>query len=174
MAKTSGGVRTLKTGSREYSTRELEVIKMREIGLYSSVEFSKKGGGYVAVEKSTMKHKPEELEAAGFLADKGYKVTLKDEAGEFKTPDGKIFSYFFEQHTPSIDKNSAKHFSNSLEHAKVKKADIALVYMKTSGHTKKSVIDGIKEYESHKTNIHRFKQIIIVTKDGRVHKHRHN
>lgn len=87
MAKTSGGVRTLKIGSREYRKRESEVNDMIASGKYQSVKMSS-GGGYVAVEKSTFKHKPEELEAANILAGKGYKVILKNESGIGKTPDG--------------------------------------------------------------------------------------
>jgi len=170
MAKISGGVRSLKTGSREYSARELEVIQMRNSGKYSSVEFSKKGGGYVAVEKSTASHKPEELEAARFLANKGYKVTLKDEAGNFVTPDGKLFSYSFEQSTP--EGGTAKNFRSQLSHARDKTADVALVYMKYNKHTKQSVTDGIRLYEA--GNSYRFKEIIIITPDGRIHRHRHN
>ena len=170
MAKISGGVRTLKGGSREFTARQSEVRQLENSGLYSSVEFSKKGGGYVAVEKSLYKHKPEELEAARFLSDKGYKVILKDEAGELKTPDGKIFKYSFEQRTP--DGSTATNFRNSLFHAKSKTADIAVVYMKYNKHTKQSVTSGIKLFED--SGSYRFKQIIIVTPDGRIHKHRHN
>lgn len=143
---------------------------MEESGKYSSVEFSKKGGGYVAIEKSAKKHKKEELEAARLLADKGYKVTLKDEAGELKTPDGKIFSYSFEQRTP--EGSTATNFRNSLFHAQGKRAKIALLYMKYNKHTKKSVLDGIKLFEE--AGSYRFNQIIIVTKDGRIHRHRHS
>jgi len=170
MAKISGGVRTLKGGSKEYSARELEVIQMQESGLYSSVEFSKKGGGYVAVEKSPQKHTKEEFEAARFLADKGYKVTLKDEAGQLKTPDGKIFKYSFEQRTP--EGSTARNFAKGLTHARDKRADISIVYMKHNKHTKQSVIDGIKLFED--MSMYRFKQIIVVTPDGRIHKHKHN
>lgn len=171
MAKTSGGVRTLKTGSREYKARELEAKRMMDSGKYSSVEFSKKGGGYVAVEKSSAKHKPEELEAAKFLADKGYKVILIDESiGTMKTPDGKVFSYYYEQTTPNG--YTKENFRNQLNHAKDKNADIALVYMKYNTHTKQSVVDGLKDYE--RRSKYRFKQIIIVTADGRIHRHKHN
>lgn len=51
--------------------------------------------------KSSAKHKPEEIEAATILANKGYKVTRKDEAGEVKTPDGYLFTASFEQRTPT-------------------------------------------------------------------------
>lgn len=100
MAKTAGGVRTYKQGSSTYRKRQAEVEAMRASGRYSSVEMGK-GGGYVAVEKSTAKHKPEELEAARILADKGYKVILKDEAGSEKTVDGYLFTASFEQRTPT-------------------------------------------------------------------------
>ena len=80
MAKTSSGVRTYKQGTSTYNKRQAEVVAMRESGKYSSVEIGK-GGGYVAIEKSPARHKPEELEAARILADKGYKVVLKDESG---------------------------------------------------------------------------------------------
>lgn len=98
MAKTSGGVRTYRQGSSTYRKRQAEAEAMRKSGKYSSVEMGK-GGGYVAIEKSTARHKPEELEAARILADKGYKVTLKDEATGLhgvKTPDGYLFKTSFE------------------------------------------------------------------------------
>ena len=173
MAKTSGGVRKLKTGSREYSARMLEVQRMKDSGLYSSVEFSEKGGGYVAIEKSSMKHTAEELEAAGFLADNGYKVILLNEAGSITTPDGYVFTYSHEQITP--EGSTSENILQSLRHAKSKKADVALLYMKHNRHTRKTVEDGIKEFERvNQKSGYRFKQILIVTPDGRIHKHKHN
>ena len=65
-----------------------------------SVEMGR-GGGWLAIEKSTARHKPEELEAARILADKGYKVTLKDEAGSEKTVDGYLSTASFEKRTPT-------------------------------------------------------------------------
>lgn len=51
MAKTSGGNRQLKQGSREYRKRQIEVVMMLASGKYSSVTMSEKGGGFVAIEK---------------------------------------------------------------------------------------------------------------------------
>ena len=105
MAKTSGGVRTYRQGTSTYQKRKAEAEAMRASGRYSSVEF-RDSGGYVAIEKSKMKHRPEELEAASILANKGYKVILKDETGSdigIKTPDGYLFSVSFEQRTPTRD-----------------------------------------------------------------------
>lgn len=81
MVKLSGGSRTLSGGSREYGRREVEFNQLRHSGRYSDGYFSKKGGGYYLIEKSSTTHKPEEIEAARFMADRGYKITLKDEGG---------------------------------------------------------------------------------------------
>jgi hypothetical protein len=172
MAKTSGGVRTYKSSSSTYRRRQEEISTMRASGKYSSVEMSK-GGGYVAIEKSTSRHKPEELEAARILADKGYKVTLKNETGlghKIKTPDGYLFSASFEQRTPKG--NTDINIRSSLYHVRDKKADVPILYMKGSGHTRQSVENGIRAFES--ASKYRFKQIIVVTEDGRIHRHKHN
>lgn len=172
MAKTSGGVRTYRQGSSTYLKRQAEVEAMRASGKYSSIEMSK-GGGYVAIEKSTARHMPEELEAARILADKGYKVTLKNEAGlgyKVKTPDGYLFTASFEQRTPKGNTNI--NIRSSLYHVRDKKADIPVLYMKGNGHTRQSVENGIRAFES--ASKYRFKQIIVVTEDGRIHRHKHN
>lgn len=100
MTKTSGGVRTYRQGSSTYRKRQTEVEAMRSSGRYSSVEIGR-GGGWLAIERSTVRHKPEELEAARILADKGYKVILKDEAGSEKTVDGYLSTASFDQRTPT-------------------------------------------------------------------------
>lgn len=111
MAKTSGGVRTYKQGTSTYQKRQAEVAAMRASGRYSSVEMGK-GGGYVAIEKSLARHKPEELEAARILADKGYKLVLKNEAGSERTVDGYLFTASFEQRTPTG--STAQNFKKSI------------------------------------------------------------
>lgn len=169
MAKTSGGLRTYKSGSSTYRKRQQEVEAMRASGKYSSVEMGK-GGGYLAIEKSKAKHKPEEMEVARILADKGYKVILKDESGFTKTPDGYLFNVSFEQRTPQG--NSAQNFKKALGHAADKNADVLVAYMKGSGHTRKSVEDGIRKFEVNSSK--RFKQIIVVTENGKIHRHKHN
>lgn len=170
MAKTTGGVRRLTTGSREYVSRQSEVDIMRKSGRYSSIEFHTKGGGYVAIEKSSFRHKPEELEAARILADNGYKVILKNEGGNIKTPDGYLFSASFEQRTPT--KDGGNTIRNALFHARDKRAEIAVMYSKNNAFTKESVSEGIKMYEE--ANKYRFKQIIVVADNGHIHRHRHN
>ena len=169
MAKTSGGVRKYSKGSSTYLKRQAEAETMRRSGKYSSVEMGK-GGGYVAVEKSSAKHKPEELEAARILANKGYKVMLKDESGGKITPDGFIFKASFEQRTPQA--GSYKNFVKGLEHAKKKVASVAVMYDKYGVHTRSSVKKGLSRYEY--LNKYRFKEVIVISKDGRIHRHKHD
>jgi len=180
--KQGGGNRVLKTGSKEYTARELEVIKMQESRKYSSVEFSNKGGGYVAVEKSAKKKTKDEIKAAKLLSNKGYKVILKDEAGELTTHDGYIFKFTYDQNTPEkktkeggklTENQKVRRVAKFLEHAKKKDADISLIYMKHKAYNKQNIIDGIKRYEKH-NKYYRLKKIIILTKNGRIHVHKHN
>lgn len=166
MVKLSGGARMLKGGSREYNSRQTEFNQLRQSGQYSDGYFSEKGGGYYLIERSNASHKPEEIEAARFLADKGYKVTLKDEAGSVRTPDGYVFSTAFEQSSPKGD--SVNNFKNALEHARDKPgAQAAVVYMKDAGHSKTTIAQAIKKYSGH--NSKRLK-VFVVTKDGRIHR----
>lgn len=167
MGKSSGGNRKIKPYRAEYIKRMQEVREMQASGEYSSVTMSKFGGGYVAIERSPKKHSIDEIEAATILANNGYKVILKNEAGQAVTPDGYIFSISFEQRTPT-----STSVKKALEHAKAKTAEIALIYDKHHIYHKADVIRGVKEYEAKST--YRFKQIIVVAQDGRIHRHKHN
>lgn len=170
MAKERGGSRTLKSGSAEYRRRENEVIAMRQSGKYSSVQITDKGG-YVAIEKSTMAHKPEELEAAQILADNGYKVILKDEnVVEGKTPDGYVFSLSYEQRTPTKDR--AETIRYALNHARDKGADVAVIYSKYHSFSRKTMEAGVNLFESN--DPYRFKKIIVVADNGHIHRYRHD
>lgn len=169
MAKVSGGTRKLKNKSREYNKRQKEVESMRASGKYSSVEIGTHGG-YLAVEKSKAIHKSEEIEAGKILADNGYKVILKDEMGQVKTPDGYIFNASFEQRTPT--KDGANTIRNALFHAKSKNAQVAVIYSKNSSFTRKSVDDGLKLFEQ--ATERRFDRIIVVSDNGYIHIHKHN
>lgn len=169
MAKTTGGVRTYGQGSTTYRKRQAEVEALRKNGKYSSVEMGR-GGGYVAIEKSPTRHKPEEIEAARILANKGYKVVLKNESGQVKTSDGRIFLTSFEQRTPT--KDSANTIRNALNHARTKRANVALIYSKGGVFTRQSVEKGIGLYED--AHGYRFKRIIVVADNGNIHRYKHN
>lgn len=172
MAKSSGGVRNVPVGSAAYNNRLAEVAAMRASGLYSSVEMAENGTGWVAIEKSSAKHKPEEIEAAHHLANKGYKVTLTDEAGTEVVKDGDLFTASFEQRTPTA--KGAKGINKALEHAKKKGSDIAVIYDKHRTYNRSEVEAGIRLYESFSSNKHRFKKIIVIGSTGNVHVHKHN
>ena len=169
MAKTAGGVRTYRQGTSTYQKRFEEVGRLRMSGRYSSVDIGK-GGGWLAIEKSRFPHKPEEIEAARILGDKGYKVMLKNESGMERTPDGYLFKASFEQRTPQG--GSYRNVVKGLEHAKKKSSDIAVLYDKHGVHTRSSIEKGLSQYEY--LNKYRFKEIIVISKDGRIHRHKHN
>lgn len=177
MVKLSGGSRTLTGGSREYGRREVEFNQLRNSGRYSEGYFSKKGGEYVLVERSTMPHSQDEIEAARFMADKGYIVTLTDESNQgkgskVKTPDGKIFDATFEQRTPDGTQNTPENIRSALRHGRDKQSDMVVIYQKHGKHSRAAVEEGIRMYEAQSR--HRFSQIMIVTRDGRIHRHKHN
>lgn len=141
-------------------------------GDYSAGYFSQKGGGYYVIENSNQEHSQEEIEAARIMADKGYKVKLKDEDGQVVTPDGYIFSASFEQRTPDGSSDSSKNILAALRHGRNKNADIAVIYQKYGKHSRKNIENAIAEFEQ--VSPYRFKMIFIITRDGRIHRHKHN
>lgn len=105
-------------------------------------------------------------EVAHFLADKGYKVTLKDEAGRIRTPDGYIFKAGFEQ--ASSKEDSVNNFNKCLSHAKSKPGATAdVVYMKSSTHSKGTIKKAIDIYSQHNT---KRLDLYVITKNGRIHR----
>ena len=117
-----------------------------------------------------------EIEATIHLARKGYKVTLIDEKGYTKSPDGQIFNFVYEQRTPK-EASGAKGVKGAIQHAREKvtdtqNIDVALIYDKYKRFNRKDIEDGIKLYE--KNNKHIFKRIIVVSANGNIHTHIHN
>lgn len=170
MAKVVGGVRPLSRSGVAYQNRLEEYRSMMLSGAYSDGYFSEEGSGYYVVERSTFRHKAEELEAAKHLADSGYSVTLANEAGNgigVKSPDGKVFKATFEQRTPN-----GGSVRSCLNHARSKTADIALIYDRNKNYHRADIERGIKDFEEHST--YRFKRIIIIEKNGKIHTHKHN
>ena len=165
MGRQSGGIRALQHGGRAYTNRQSEYSNLMMSGKYSDGYFSEKGGGYYVVEQSKYKHKPEEIEAAKHLADAGYKVTLMNEQGTVKTPDGKVFTATYEQRTPT---GSIKY---ALDHAKEKNADVAVIYDKYNSYHRQDIYDGINKFEQHSS--YRFDRILVIESKGNVHIHKH-
>lgn len=168
MAKDYGGDRMVEQHTQPYADVKKKVEEMKASGKYSEVEMTSNGGIY-AVEKGKARHKPEEKEAAKHMAKAGYQVTLKDETGVAKTPDGYVYSFSFEQRTPT---KGGVSFKYALKHAASKQADVAVVYDKHQVYHRLDVENGIKQFELHSN--YRFKRIIVVSKSGNVYEHSHN
>lgn len=94
----------------------------------------------------------------------------QNESGMKRTPDGYLFMASFEQRTPQG--GSYRNVVKGLEHAKKKSSEIAVLYDKHGVHTRSSIEKGISQYEY--LNKYRFKEIIVISKDGRIHRHKHN
>lgn len=144
--------------------------KGNTIPKYSRVEFNRRSGGLLAIESSVKRHSEEEEEAAHILSDYGYRVTLKDEAGDTITPDGDLFKLSFEQRTPQA--TSTTSCKNCFEHAKKKEAEAVVIFDKWHKYHRSTIDLGLKDYEQH--NSYRFKLILVIGPDGLLHRHYHN
>ena len=78
----------------------------------------------------------------------------------------------YEQRTPDGTSNNAQNITSALRHGRDKHADIVVIYMKHGTHSRQDVERGIKNYET--KSKYRFKEIIVITKDGRLHHHKHD
>lgn len=188
MAKVSGGTRLLRPTSKSNSNKR-RFEKALSTGKYLADKcYLSKSGAIVLVEYGHNLHKVE-LEAARSLADYGYSVLLTSENniemstktkrdGTPKYSDGKITleELTYEQSTPQTiaKRGPAISVHKSLEHAKSKGSDVAIIYDRSRLFHRNDIENGIKEYESHQTNRHRFKAIIVIDGDRNVHEWTHN
>lgn len=169
MSKDYGADRMVEKYAQPFDSVRKQVEKMKMSGNYSTVEMSNNGGIF-AIEKGKARHKQEEIEAGRYMAKSGYNVTLKDETGMAKTPDGYVYSFSFEQRTPNTD--GARSVMKSLEHAKKKSSDVAVIYDKYNKYNRNTIEKGLSVYEQY--NKYRFKRIIVISKSGSVYEHSHN
>lgn len=175
MAKTSGGVRTLQEGSREYNKRLKEVHKLEASGKYSSVIFSQNGGGYVAIEKNQEERDPDELKAARILADNGYKIELLTSKGKpngKKSPEGYLFQKLYDQKTPTRTVDLSSTIKNALSTAREQEVKVVVLYSKNHVFSKEDVARAIRRFEG--TSSYRFDDILVVADNGHIHRHKHN
>lgn len=168
MAKDFGEDRMVEQYRQSSADVAAKAKEMRDSGLYSEVTTTKDGGIF-AIEKGKAKHKPEEIEAGKYMAKAGYQVTLKDETGYVTTPDGFVYSFTYEQRTPT---KGGKSFKYALDHAEKKGAKVAVIYDKHQVYHRQDVENGIKQFGNHKK--YRFERIIVVSKSGNVYEHSHN
>lgn len=169
MGKEFGSDRLVDKYRQPHAEVARKVAGMKESGDYSIVEKTA-AGGIFAIEKGKARHKPDEIEAGRHMAEAGYHVTLKDETGDVKTPDGHVFSFTYEQRTPT-KAGGAHSVVKSIEHAKKKTADVAVIYDKHHVYNRTVIEQGIELYERH--NKYRFKRVIIISKSGNVYEHSH-
>lgn len=170
MSKEYGADRLVDKYRQPHADVVRKAAAMRASGRYSIVEKTS-AGGIFAVEDGKARHKADELEAGRHMAKAGYHITLKDETGDVKTPDGYVFSFTYEQRTPT-KAGGAHSVVKSLEHAKTKPADVAVIYDRNHVYNRKIVEQGIELYEKH--NTYRFKRVIVISKSGNVYEHSHN
>lgn len=166
-----GGVRPVSKTGKAYQNRFREFsAKIASVG-YSDGYFNKDTGGFYLIERTKYRHKKEEVEAARILADKGYKVYLKNEMGEMSKGDGVIFTFSYEQITP--DKASGPHgVKKCIDHAKLKRVQVSLIYDKNGRFSQNEILKGIAEYERHAS--YRFEKIMVIDTIGRIHNYRYD
>lgn len=169
MAKDYGADRMVEKYAQPFDAVKKQVEEMKASGKYSTVEMTNNGGIF-AIENGKARHKLEEIEAGRHMAKSGYHVTLKDETGYTKTPDGYVYSFSFEQRTPNTD--GARSVMKSLEHAKTKSSDVAVIYDKYHKYNRNTIEKGLSVYEQY--NKYRLKRIIVISKSGNVYEHSHN
>lgn len=177
-------LRHLLESTSRLSRTEIEAIKNnRKFSLVKEYD----NGGLYAVPKTKQKRKSLELEAADYLARIGFQVILKNETGEMTTVDGKIIGLgTYEQKTPKLSDQQKQRIEqiehrkvirNALGHARDKKADIAVVYLKNMNFSRKKIKKGIKAFTDgytdskrkwHNGSNYRFKYVIAITQNGKV------
>jgi len=140
--------------------------------------FSETTGAFMLYMHGHIFHE-DEITVAKAFADNGFLVVLTPEGNSlfatnklrknglviYKFSEGCVNGRTYEQRTITLINNHIDAVVGSIEHVKWKNSDIVVIYDKTGLLTEKDVIDGIKDYESHKSNKYRAKYIIVVYKD---------
>lgn len=188
MAKGSGNTRTISpTSDRvEYNRGVFEYeISMPDVVMVQSY-FSEKSGGYLLQMKNHT-YETVEHEAMKHLADAGFAIVATPEGGRSFIsrvkddnsavyPDGLIMGHVFELKSPKPSESNQKALDNSikksLNHARSKEANIAVIYDKNGAYNRDNIERGLSNYES-KSN-YRFKSILVIDKNGNVYEHTHN
>lgn len=144
-------------------------------------------GAYVLFEKGHEYH-IEEMEAAKAMADTGIivnmtkegdpsRATAIDAKGNYKFSEGSlsIENLSYEQSTRmEPTQNAERSVKKALEHCRSKGSDIAVIYDRGGRFHRGDISKGISAYEKFSTNAHRFKAILVISKDGNVYEWTHN
>lgn len=196
MAKNTGSTRLV--GRVEDGSFEYNVAQFRNEIQSKDVQpehcYMSPSGAYVIFHKGH-NYDANEIEAAKIMADNGIIVHLTSEKdisqatatfinkkGEtvHKFSDGRLSMDMnsYEQSTRStlVKKNKKAQSTvvkDALEHAKDKKARIAVLYDKAGTLRRSDIRRGIRRYEGFANNTHRFDAILIISQSGHVHEWSH-
>lgn len=188
MAKGSGGTRVVRptSGSVNYNRGVFDYeASMPDIVSVQSY-FSEKSGGYL-LQMKNHSFDAVEHEAMRHLADAGFAIVATPEGGRSfiskvkddnsaMYPDGLIMGNVFELKSPNPSENTQKALDNSikksLNHARSKEANVAVIYDKNGAYHRDHIERGLSNYES--KSDYRFKAILVIDKNGNVYEHIHN
>ncbi len=191
MAKTYGGIRNVGVVKiSDYAINRAMFDMELASGKYDiEKSYFSDTGAYVLFEKGHRYH-ADEIDVAIALADNGIIVKMTSEGGATnitalttkgtnKYSEGKlgIEELTYEQATREKQPepgDAYKAVNNAIEHAKKKGADVAVIYDKHGYFHRGDIQAGITKYESHKSNTHRFKAILVVSQDHHVFEWTHD
>jgi len=153
----------------------------------SKCYFSEKTGAFVLYMHGHIYHE-DEITVANAFADNGFLVVLTPEGNSlfatnklirqgsaiYKYSEGLINGITYEQRTITLINNHIDAVVSSIEHVKWKNSDIVVIFDKTGLLTDKDILEGIKNYESRKSNRFRAKHIIVFYKDMSMEIFHHN
>lgn len=137
--------------------------------------YSEKGDGYLIYMKGHM-YSQDEIDAGKILANNGFRVILTPEGniqfastinkrtGQAIFLDGYINSASYEQKTTTNPINKVMNIKRVLEHARKKRAQIAVLYDKNEVLSLSDINEGIIEFK--KFNTYNFLDFLILRKDG--------
>lgn len=188
--KSVGGIRNISTVIEgDYARHAADFRGALATGKYDiENSYLSNTGAYVLFEKGHKYH-AEEIEAARAMADHGIIVKLTSEGGKDnitaknckgndKYSEGRvgIEELTYEQSTRDIKPkvgDAHKAVNKALEHAKKKGSEVAVIYDRHGYFHRDNIQSGIKEYEKHPSNRHRFKSILVISQDRRVYEWTH-
>lgn len=183
--KSVGGMRNISTVKAEnFAQHAADFRAALATGKYDiESSYLSDTGAYGLFEKGHRYH-DEEIEAAKAMADHGIivrltseggkdNITAKSSKGSNKYGEGKvgIEELTYEQSTREIEPKAGdahKAVNKALEHAKKKGSDVAVIYDRRGYFHRSDISSGIKEYESHQSNKHRFKSILVISHERHV------
>ena len=188
MSKSYGGTRVVTPTTKNKAAAKSDYKKALSGGKFDKdlSYFSEKTGASALYMHGHNYHETE-IEAAKILADNGYNVVLTpenhnayiskiDKKGNPKFVDGTVSLYTYEQSTPlpsnKTQEGLAKSINNTIQHARDKNAQIAVIYDKYNSYHREDINRGMKMFES--KNKYRVKAVLTINTKGEVHEWLHD